>query len=80
MPEAKHRESQRFGRLVERADGRDFPYYNGEPIEVAGWKWGVIILVCAAGFAALLQRRSSRGDGIEVIGCGALLRASGDRS
>lgn len=45
---------KRFGRLVERADGRDFPYYDGEPVDVAGWKWGVIILACVAGFLVLL--------------------------
>jgi len=45
---------QRFGRLIERADGRDFPYYDGEPVDVAGWKWGVIILACVAGFMALI--------------------------
>lgn len=46
---------QRFGRLIERADGRDFPYYNGEPVDVAWWKWAVIILACAAGFAVLIS-------------------------
>jgi membrane protease YdiL (CAAX protease family) len=45
---------QRFGRLIERADGRDFPFYDGEPVDVAGWKWGVIILACLVGFSALL--------------------------
>jgi len=45
---------QRFGRLIERADGRDFPYYDGEPVDVATWKWGVIIVACVAGFAALV--------------------------
>lgn len=50
----KNQNKERFGRLVERQDGRDFPYYNGEPVDVAGWKWGVIILSCIAGFAALI--------------------------
>lgn len=45
---------QRFGRLIERSDGRDFPYYDGEPVDVAAWKWGVIVLACVAGFAALI--------------------------
>jgi len=44
----------RFGRLVERDDGRDFPFYDGDPVEIAGWKWGVIVLACVAGFAALI--------------------------
>ncbi len=50
----RRQEQQRFNKLIERADGRDFPYYNEEPVEVAGWKWGVIVLACLAGFAALL--------------------------
>ena len=45
---------QRFGRVIERADGRDFPYYDGQPVNVAGWKWAVIFLACLAGFAALI--------------------------
>ena len=52
--ETRQEGNQRFGRLIERADGRDFPYYNGEPVEVAGWKWGVIIVACAAGMATLM--------------------------
>jgi membrane protease YdiL (CAAX protease family) len=45
--------SARFGRLLERRDDRDFPYYNGEPLEIATWKWLLIILGCVAGFIAL---------------------------
>ncbi|ALE06424.1 peptidase [Arthrobacter sp. ERGS1:01] len=45
---------QRFGRLMERADGREFPYYNGSPVDMAGWKWGVLVLACVAGIAALM--------------------------
>ncbi len=51
---------QRFGRLIERADGRDFPYYDGEPVDVAGWKWGVIILACLVGFSALIFYPAAR--------------------
>lgn len=47
-------ERQRFGRLIERADGRDFPFYDGEPIEVSGRRWALIVLSCIAGFAALV--------------------------
>lgn len=55
MASASHVVSkQRFGRWVERADGRDFPFYNGQPVEVAAWKWGVIVLSCVVGFAALM--------------------------
>lgn len=50
---------QRFGRLIERSDGRDFPFYDGEPLNVAGWKWGVIILACAAGLATLMYYPAS---------------------
>lgn len=50
LPQSK----KRFGRLVERNDGRDFPFYDGAPIEVAGWKWALIILSCVAGFAILI--------------------------
>ncbi|QYM75344.1 CPBP family intramembrane glutamic endopeptidase [Leucobacter luti] len=46
--------TQRFGRLIERADGRDFPYYNDSPVQVAAWKWGLIVLACAAGFFTLM--------------------------
>ncbi|BDI23943.1 CAAX amino protease [Herbiconiux sp. L3-i23] len=30
------------------------PFYDGRPIEVAAWKWLIIVLACAAGFAALV--------------------------
>jgi membrane protease YdiL (CAAX protease family) len=46
--------TERFGQAIERRDGRDFPYYNGDPTSVASWKWVVIVLACLAGFAALL--------------------------
>ena len=44
----------RFGRMIERRDGRDFPFYDGRPVEIEGWKWLVIILAAAAGLAAVL--------------------------
>jgi membrane protease YdiL (CAAX protease family) len=44
----------RFGRLIERSDGRDFPFYDGRPVEIEVWKWLVIILAAAAGLAAVL--------------------------
>ncbi|WP_051388729.1 CPBP family intramembrane glutamic endopeptidase [Arthrobacter sp. 35W] len=53
-PDAQVQSKKRFGRLIERNDGRDFPYYDGEPVEVAAWKWGVVILACVAGFSALI--------------------------
>ncbi|SEJ60754.1 hypothetical protein SAMN04487917_1082 [Arthrobacter sp. yr096] len=45
---------KRFGRVMERDDGRDVPFYDGRPVEVATWKWIVIILACMVGFAALV--------------------------
>ncbi len=44
----------RFGRLIERKDNRDFPFYNLLPAEIATWKWIVIILSCVVGFSSLL--------------------------
>ena len=46
-------EKDRFGRLIERRDGADFPYYNGLPIEVSTVKWIIVWLAVAAGFAVL---------------------------
>ena len=44
----------RFGRLIERNDGRDFPFYDGRPVEIEAWKWLVMIAAALAGFAALV--------------------------
>ncbi|MFC9561200.1 CPBP family intramembrane glutamic endopeptidase [Agromyces sp. NPDC056965] len=46
--------TDRFGRLIERRDGADFPYYNGVPVELSAVKWIIVWLAVAAGFAALL--------------------------
>ena len=53
MATTTHTRDDRFGRLLERRDDRDFPYYNGVPVEIAAWKWLLIILACAAAFLAL---------------------------
>ncbi|WP_197412771.1 hypothetical protein [Arthrobacter sp. EpRS71] len=45
---------KRFGRLIERDDGRDVPFYDGQPAEIATWKWIVVIVSCMVGFAALV--------------------------
>ncbi|GGF38239.1 CPBP family intramembrane glutamic endopeptidase [Subtercola lobariae] len=45
----------RFGRQLERRDGRDFPFYNREPVEVSTWKWIVIIVSCAIAFIVLIS-------------------------
>lgn len=44
---------ERFGKLVEREDGLDFPFYNNKPLEIITWQWIVIILSCFAGFFTL---------------------------
>lgn len=44
---------RRLGKFYERDDGADFPFYAGQPIEIAAWKWIVMILAAAAGFLAL---------------------------
>ncbi len=43
----------RFNRLIERNDDRDFPFYNLLPAEIPTWKWLLIILSCIVGFGAL---------------------------
>lgn len=49
-----NKEKSRFGALIERNDGRDFPFYNFLPAEISTWKWIVIILSCILGFSVLL--------------------------
>ena len=49
-----NKDKARFGKLIERNDGRDFPFYNLLPVEISTWKWIAIILSCIAGFASLL--------------------------
>jgi membrane protease YdiL (CAAX protease family) len=49
-PAARQR---RLGTFFERNDGADFPFYAGQPIEIAAWKWLVMILAAVAGFLAL---------------------------
>ena len=44
----------RFGKVIERGDGADVPFYNGQPVQVAGLKWLVIVLAAVAGFLALV--------------------------
>ncbi len=45
--------TNRFGKLVERSDKADFPFYNGKPVELKTWQWIAVILSCIAGFVAL---------------------------
>ena len=46
---------QRFGRLVERDDGRDFPFYDSTPVAIDGQRWLVVVAACALGFAILIS-------------------------
>ncbi|MFE6964850.1 CPBP family intramembrane glutamic endopeptidase [Agromyces sp. NPDC057679] len=43
----------RFGRVIERPDGADFPFYDGVPIELAVWRWVVVWAACIAGYLVL---------------------------
>ncbi|MEU1986039.1 CPBP family intramembrane glutamic endopeptidase [Nocardia sp. NPDC019395] len=45
---------QRFGPLLERRDGVDFPYYNGVPVGLTSMQWLLAWLSVVAGFAALV--------------------------
>jgi hypothetical protein len=53
MMTAEVRPKDRFGRQLERRDERDFPFYNREPVEVATWKWIVIIASCVVAIGVL---------------------------
>ena len=44
----------RFGRLIERRDGVDFPFYNGVPIELSVGRWILVWASVAVGFFALV--------------------------
>jgi uncharacterized protein len=44
---------RRFGRLIERDDGRDFPFYDGDPLALSTWKWLVIVASCIVAFVVL---------------------------
>ena len=43
----------RFGRLIERQDERDFPFYNGQPMEISTKQWIVLWVSVFIGFLAL---------------------------
>lgn len=47
-------EKDRFGRLIERRDGLDFPFYNGVPIELSVGKWILVWASVAVGILALM--------------------------
>ena len=46
--------AQRFGRKIERQDGKDFPYYSGEPVALTPLQWFLLAVSPALGFAALV--------------------------
>ncbi|MEV0611210.1 CPBP family intramembrane glutamic endopeptidase [Polymorphospora rubra] len=45
---------ERFGRRIERPDGRDFPFYGGLPTLIPGRRWAVVVAAVVVGFAALV--------------------------
>lgn len=53
-PSSPAEDRQRYGRAVERQDGRDFPFYNGVPFGLAIWKWIVVVVGCAVAFLVLI--------------------------
>ncbi len=46
--------NDRFGRLIERRDDVDFPFYNGVPIELSVGKWILVWASVAVGILALM--------------------------
>ena len=50
---AAARDEHRFGRWIERSDGRDFPYYDSVPPAITGTRWLLVVLSCIVGFAVL---------------------------
>lgn len=48
------KDNSRFGKFIERQDGRDFPFYNDKPMGLAAWQWLVVWGSAAVGFAALI--------------------------
>jgi len=44
----------RFGRLIERRDGLDFPYYNARPVVISGGGWWLVVASVVVAFAALV--------------------------
>lgn len=46
--------NDRFGKLIERQDGRDFPFYNDKPIGLTTWQWLGVWLSVVVGISAIL--------------------------
>lgn len=45
---------KRFGPVIERRDGADFPYYNGRPTLISGQGWLIVVAAVIVGFTALV--------------------------
>lgn len=43
----------RYGQAIERADGRDFPFWDGDPLALRAWQWVVIVLACVVAINVL---------------------------
>jgi len=56
----------RFGKLIERNDKADFPFYNLLLTEITTWKWIAIILSCVVAFGVLTFTGSDK-QSIELI-------------
>ena len=56
----------RFGHLIERRDGLDFPYYTGRPVLISGGRWWLVIAAVAVAFAGC--PRSPADAGIQPAG------------
>jgi membrane protease YdiL (CAAX protease family) len=46
--------TERTSWAIERADGPDFPFYNGVPVALEGWRWLLILSACTVGLLALV--------------------------
>lgn len=49
---------RRLGRLFEPKDGPDFPFYDRKPVDIAGWKWIVMLAAAIVGFVLLVVVRT----------------------
>ncbi|GAA1847764.1 CPBP family intramembrane metalloprotease [Pseudonocardia ailaonensis] len=43
----------RLGRLVERRDGADFPFYDGTPVGLSAGRWTTVCVACLVAFLVL---------------------------
>lgn len=48
------KKNDRFGKLIERQDGKDLPFYNDKPVGLSLWQWLIVWLSSAIGFSALV--------------------------